>query len=32
VLSPARIPLYIGRLNRHDPIVETNDYWLNGGE
>lgn len=32
VLSPARIPLYIGRLNRRDSIVQANDYWLNGGE
>lgn len=31
VLSPARIGTYIQRLNRREPILQANDYWLNRG-
>ena len=32
ILSPARIPLYITRLNHREAIIQANDYWLNGGQ
>lgn len=31
VLSPARVATYLQRLNRREPILQANDYWLNKG-
>jgi hypothetical protein len=31
VLSPARVATYLQRLNRREPILQANDYWLNRG-
>jgi hypothetical protein len=32
ILFPARVGLYVGRLEKGEPVIQGNDYWLNSGE
>lgn len=32
MLHPARLGLYVGRLEKGEPLIQGRDYWLNSGE